>query len=75
MFCLKVIHRRLTAKNVLLANTPHGVVAKITGYGPSKDDGDGGKSVSFCIKNCLAVMDLDKKDFGRLINWVTSEKL
>lgn len=38
-----IIHRRLTAKNVLLSKNPYGSVAKVTGFGPSIDDVSDGK--------------------------------
>lgn len=40
IFYSQVIHRRLSAKNVLLTTTVNGVIAKLIGYGPSKDDGE-----------------------------------
>jgi len=42
-YCIQVLHRRLGARNVLLKEQYGGLVAKLIGFGPNREDKYGGQ--------------------------------
>ena len=59
-----IIHRRLAARNIYLRNTPAGLIAKVSGFGPMRGEASAtGKKVDEKIPiKWMAPESLDKKD-------------